>query len=191
MSARPYTAGEPAAQGTGGRGRQLVPGGSSLSPARHTLRRRAVAWFRKDPYAPGGAIPNAVMNAVGGPMMWSDKPVLRNQFTEEQAELVLRAYGEIKQIYEAAGGRMRPAMRLSEGMGLMPANSGKWPYQSEEWAAAKAMNVSMAHRFPRSLPQPERELAELTQAYYAVITWIDYVKGGLLDACAIYEDEPD
>jgi hypothetical protein len=43
----------------------------------------------------------------------------------------------------------------------------------------------------RGLHPSQRLNAELTDAYFVVTTWIDYVKGGLLDASAIYEDEED
>jgi hypothetical protein len=83
-------------------------------------------------------------------------------------------------------------MLHDDALGLMPDNASAFPYQSEEWAAAKAYNAGMPFAFSEHLPEVEREQAELAQAYHMVITWIDYVKDGLLDASEIYEDEePD
>jgi hypothetical protein len=164
---------------------------AAATGARHILRDRAVAWFLKDPYDPTGAIPNAILNVVGGPPMWSDEPLTSSQFTPEQKDLVIRAFHEIKDLYQAAGGRMQQVMTLVEGIGLMPAAGTPWPYQSEQWAAARAMYVGYSYRYAPNLPEAEREQAELTQAYHVVITWIDYVEGGLLDASAIYDDEDD
>ena len=167
----------------------VTPPDASALPARHILRDRAVAWFLKDPYDPAGAIPNAIINVVGGPRMWSDEPLTVVQFTPEQKDLVIRAFHEIKELYQAAGGRMQQVMQLVEGIGLMPAGGAAWPYQSEQWAAARAMYVGHSYRYGHNLSEADREQAELTQAYYVVITWIDYVHGGLLDASAIYEDD--
>lgn len=163
--------------------------------ARHLLRRRTVAWFKQNPNAPGGAIPKAVMHVVGGPMMWSEHPVRANQFSPEQKDLLFRAYREIKQLHAAAGGERQRRVRYQEGLGLMPESSSKWPYQSEEWAAERALNTGPAGRsIPVGLSPAQRLDAEVSEAYYVVTTWMDYVKGGLLDASAIYEyedDEPD
>lgn len=86
---------------------------------------------------------------------------------------------------------MDPPMLETDALGLMPDNASRYPYQSEEWAAAKAINAGLAFPFREDLPEPERTRAALTQAYYIVITWIDYVKGGLLDASEIYENDDD
>ncbi|HVL51751.1 MAG TPA: hypothetical protein VM754_09675 [Actinomycetota bacterium] len=123
-------------------------------------------------------------------MMWSEKPIRLTQFTPEQRELLLRAAGEIRELYEAAGGG-KPQMLHDDALGLMPDNAAAFPYQSEEWAAAKAYNAGLAFVYREDLPEPERLQAELAQAYHMVITWIDYVKGGLLDASEIYEQEED
>lgn len=164
----------------------------SEEPARHILRRRTVEWFKRHPNDPGGAIPNAVMTVVGGPKMWSDEPVKASQFTSEQKDLLLRAYREIKELHAAAGGKIQRKVVLTEGLGLMPESSSKWPYQSEEWAAERALNNNLPRPAVRvSLRPSERLNAELSEAYFVVTTWIDYVKGGLLDASAIYEDEED
>ncbi len=160
-------------------------------PARHVLRHRTVQRFRSRPDEPQGAIPLAVRHVVGGPMMWSEKPVRANQFTAEQRDLVLRAAREIKELYLAAGGQMKPPMLHDDALGLMPDNAGRFPYQSEEWAAAKAINAGLAFAYSDDLPEPARLQAELAQAYYIVITWIDYVEGGLLDASEIYEEEDE
>lgn len=169
----------------------VTPPDAAATGARHILRDRAVAWFLKDPYDPTGAIPNAIRNVVGGPRMWSDEPITASQFTAEQNDLLIRAFHEINDLYRAAGGRMQQVMTLVEGIGLMPASGTPWPYQSEQWAAARAMYVGHSYRYAPNLRGAEREQAELTQAYYVVITWIDYVEGGLLDASAIYDDEDD
>lgn len=158
--------------------------------ARHVLRRRAVAWFQQHAYEPA-AIPNTILNTIGGPLMWSDDAVSSAQFTPEQIDLVLRAFQEIKTIYQKGGGRMQQVMTLIDGIGLMPAGASKWPYQSEEWTAARAMGAGYAFRYPANLPESERVEAELTQAYYVVLSWIDYVRGGLLDASEIYEEDED
>lgn len=157
-------------------------------PARHILRRRTVERFLRNPDLPEGAIPAAVRHVIGGPPMWSERPIRMTQFTPEQRKLLLQAAQEIRQIYEAAGGG-KPSMLHDDALGLMPDNAGSFPYQSEEWAAAKAYNAGQPFAYPDSLPEPERERAELAQAYHMVITWIDYVKDGLLDASAIYEGE--
>ena len=159
--------------------------------ARLILRDRTVESFLADPYDPEGSIPKAIQAVVGGPRMWSEDPVLPSQFTDDQKDLLLRAYEEIKQIYQAAGGRMQQVMSLVEGIGLMPAPGKQYPYQSERWAAARAMSVGHSYRYSPNLPEPEREEAQLTLAYYVVITWIDYVEGGLLDASAVYELDED
>lgn len=159
-------------------------------PARHILRQRTVAAFLENPYDPEGAIPSAIQKVIGGPPMWSEEAVSASQFTEEQRALVLRAFEEIKALYQEGGGRMQQVMQLIEGIGLMPAGN-QWPYQSEKWAAARAMYIGQAYRFPSNLPESEREDAALTQAYYVVINWIDWVEGGLLDASAVYEAEED
>ena len=86
---------------------------------------------------------------------------------------------------------MQPQMHYDDALGLMPDNSSKFPYQSEEWAAAKAINAGLAFAYSEDLPEPNRRQAELARAYYIVITWIDYVKGGLLDASEIYEEEDE
>lgn len=169
----------------------VTPPDAAALGARHILRDRAVEWFLKDPYDPAGAIPNAIRNVVGGPKMWSEEPLTLTQFTPEQRDLVLRAFREIKHLYQAGGGRMQQVMQLVEGIGLMPSGGEVWPYQSEQWAAARAMYVGQSYRYSPHLPEAEREEAELTQAYYVVITWIDYVQGGLLDASAVYDDEDD
>ena len=122
--------------------------------------------------------------------MWSEKPIRLKQFTPEQREMVLRAAREIREIYDAGGGG-KPQMLHDDAFGLMPDNASAFPYQSEEWAAAKAYNASLPFAYRDDLPEPDREEAELTQAYHMVITWIDYVKGGLLDASEIYEREED
>jgi hypothetical protein len=158
-------------------------------PARHILRERAVAEFLKDPYDPEGAIPNAILTVVGGPRMWSDEPVTASQFTSEQRNLLLRAFAEIRSIYQAAGGRIQHVPRLVEGIGLMPAGAIQLPYQSEKWAAARAMYVADSYRYSPDLPEDELLDARLTQAYFVVINWLDWIKGGLLDASAIYEEE--
>ncbi len=159
-------------------------------PARHILRRRTVERFLSDPDLPEGAIPAAVRHVVGGPMMWSDKPIRLTQFTPEQQDLVLRAAKEIRELYEAAGG-VEPQLLHDDALGLMPDNAAAFPYQSEEWAAAKAYNAGLAFVYRDDLPEPERQRAELTQAYHTVITWIDYVKGGLLDASEIYDEDDE
>ncbi|HEX2052599.1 MAG TPA: hypothetical protein VHJ78_02590 [Actinomycetota bacterium] len=160
-------------------------------PARHILRRRTVEHFLRYPDVPEGAIPAAVRHVIGGPPMWSERPIRTTQFTPEQRELLLQAALEIRELYEAAGGA-KPRMLHDEALGLMPDNAAAFPYQSEEWAAAKAYNAALPFAFSPHLPEPERERAELAQAYHMVITWIDYVKGGLLDASEIYEnDDPD
>lgn len=164
--------------------------GATQDAARHILRRRAVAWFEAHAYEPG-AIPNAMRAVLGGPVMWSEEAVSVSQFTQEQMDLLLRAFDEIKAIYQAAGGRMQQVMTLIEGIGLMPVGAAKWPYQSEEWAAARAMSAGYGYRFPPNLPESERVEAALTQAYYVVLSWIDYVEGGVLDASAIYENDED
>ena len=160
-------------------------------PARHILRRRTVEWFKQHPDAPGGAIPNAVKKVIGGPRMWSDEPVKASQFTAEQRDLLLRAYREIKDLHVAAGGKMERTVTLREGLGLMPERSADWPYQSEEWAAERALNNRVGTPPLRELHPSQRLNAELTDAYFVVTTWIDYVRGGLLDASAIYDDEVD
>lgn len=160
-------------------------------PARHILRRRTVERFRSRPNVPEGAIPAAIRKVIGGPMMWSERPIRETQFLPEQRELLLRAADEIRELYRAAGGVTDPPMQQTDALGLMPDNASQFPYQSEEWAAAKAINAGLAFPYREGLPEPERTRAELTQAYYIVITWIDYVKGGLLDASEIYEDEED
>jgi hypothetical protein len=160
-------------------------------PARHILRRRTVEWFKQHPDAPGGAIPNAVKRVIGGPRMWSDEPVKASQFTAEQRDLLLRAYREIQDLHAAAGGKMERTVTLRDGLGLMPESSADWPYQSEEWAAERALNNRVGTPPLRGLHPSQRLNAELTDAYFVVTTWIDYVKGGLLDASAIYEDEED
>jgi hypothetical protein len=167
-----------------------TPAGEETA-ARHILRERAVAEFLKNPYDSEGAIPKAIQTVVGGPRMWSDEPVKASQFSVEQKELLLKAFSEIKSIYQAAGGRIQHVARLVEGVGLMPAGATELPYQSERWAAARAMYVADSYRYSPELPVDERDDAELTRAYYVVINWIDWVKGGLLDASAIYEDEKD
>lgn len=158
--------------------------------ARHALRTRAVEWFRQHAYEPN-AVPNAVQQVLGGPAMWSEDAVREAQFTPEQRALVVGAFREIKAIYQAAGGRMQQVMTLVEGIGLMPVSSVKWPYQSEEWTAARAMSAGFSYRYPAHLPEKEKLEAELTQAYYVVLCWIDLVRGGLLDASAIYEDDEE
>ena len=160
-------------------------------PARHLLRRRTVERFRSRPDEPQGAIPLAVRHVIGGPMMWSDKPVRETQFTADQRELVIRAAREITDLYRSAGGQMEPQMLHDDALGLMPDNSTPFPYQSEEWAAAKAINAGRAFAYNPDLSEPARRQAELAQAYYIVITWIDYVEGGLLDASEIYEEEDE
>lgn len=160
-------------------------------PARYVLRDRAVRWFLDHPYEPGGAIPNAILRTIGGPMMWSDRPVLPKQFTADQRRMVLDAAQEIWDLYLAAGGSVSPEVEPSD-IGLMPVNASQWEYQSEEWAAAKAVNAGQA------IPNPDDEIApsrkeelRLARSYHMVITWIDYVKGGLLDASAVYDDEDE
>jgi hypothetical protein len=169
----------------------VSPPGGDQTPARHILRQRAVAEFLKNAYDPDGAIPNAIRTVVGGPRMWSDEPVTASQFSEEQKELLLKAFSEIRSIYQAAGGRIQHVPQLVEGVGLMPAGATQLPYQSEKWAAARAMYVADSYRYSPDLPEDELEDARLTQAYFVVINWIDLIKGGLLDASAIYEDETD
>lgn len=164
---------------------------STAQPARHILRQRTVERFRSRPNVAEGAIPAAVRHVIGGPMMWSERPIRETQFTPQQRDLLLRAAGEIRALYLQAGGSMDPAMMQTDALGLMPDNAAAFPYQSEEWAAAKAINAGSAFPVARNLPEPERTRAELTQAYYIVITWIDYVKGGLLDASEIYEMDDD
>ncbi len=124
-------------------------------------------------------------------MMWSERPIRETQFTPEQQDLLLRAAGEIRELYLQAGGSMDPEMMQTDALGLMPDNASAFPYQSEEWAAAKAINAGSAFPVARHLVEPERTRAELTQAYYIVITWIDYVQGGLLDASEIYDMDDD
>ena len=160
-------------------------------PARHILRRRTVERFRSRPNVPEGAIPAAIRKVIGGPMMWSERPIRETQFTPEQQDLLLRAADEIRTLYLEAGGSMDPPMLETDALGLMPDNASQYPYQSEEWAAAKAINAGLAFPIRKDLPEPERTRAALTQAYYIVITWIDYVKGGLLDASEIYEQDED
>lgn len=164
---------------------------STAQPARHILRQRTVERFRSRPNVAEGAIPAAVRHIIGGPMMWSERPIRETQFTPQQRDLLLRAAGEIRALYLQAGGSMDPAMMQTDALGLMPDNAAAFPYQSEEWAAAKAINAGSAFPVARNLLEPERTRAELTQAYYIVITWIDYVKGGLLDASEIYEMDDD
>jgi hypothetical protein len=176
---------------TQARSKRLREETASDEPARHILRRRTVEWFIQHPDAPGGAIPNAVKKIIGGPRMWSDEPVKASQFTSEQRDLLLRAYREIRDLHTAAGGRMERKVTLREGLGLMPETSSDWPYQSEEWAAERALNNRVATSPMAGLHSSSRLNAELTDAYFVVTTWIDYVKGGLLDASAIYEDEED
>ncbi|HYN99286.1 MAG TPA: hypothetical protein VEU28_06390 [Actinomycetota bacterium] len=160
-------------------------------PARHTIRRRTVERFLSRPNVPEGAIPAAIRKVIGGPMMWSERPIRETQFTPEQQDLLLRAADEIRTLYLRAGGSMDPPMLETDALGLMPDNASRYPYQSEEWAAAKAINAGLAFPYREDLPEPERTRAALTQAYYIVITWIDYVKGGLLDASEIYENDDD
>lgn len=124
-------------------------------------------------------------------MMWSDRPVLPKQFTAQQRALVLQAADEIWELYREAGGTLTPDVVESD-IGLMPVNASRWEYQSEEWAAAKAITAATA------IPDPQKEVVparrdelRLARAYHTVITWIDYVKGGLLDASAIYEDDEE
>ncbi len=124
-------------------------------------------------------------------MMWSDKPIRETQFTPEQRDLLLRAADEIRSLYRAAGGRLDAPMLQTDALGLMPDNASQFDYQSEEWAAAKAINAGMQFPCREDLLEPERSRAALTQAYYIVITWIDYVRDGLLDASEIYDDEED
>ena len=132
------------------------------------------------------------MSVVGGPMMWSDVRVTASQFTDEQRDLLFSAYAEIKELHAAAGGKREKKVRFQEGFGLMLEESCEWPYQSEEWAAEKALNTGPVNRpIPSDLPPHRRLDAELSEAYYVVTTWMDYVKGGLLDASAIYENEDD
>lgn len=148
-------------------------------------------WFLDHPYEPGGAIPNAILRTIGGPMMWSDRPILPKQFTLEQRTLLLEAAREIEDLYLAAGGK--PTLEVEESdIGLMPVDSSQWEFQSEEWAAAKAVNAARAIPSPGDeiIPSRKEEL-RLAQAYHTVITWIDYVKGGLLDASAIYDEEEE
>ncbi len=164
---------------------------TDATPARHVLRQRTVERFRSRPNVPEGAIPAAVRKVIGGPMMWSERPIRETQFTPEQQSLMLRAADEIRELYREAGGSMDPPMLQTDALGLMPDNASPFPYQSEEWAAAKAINAGLAFPVSNHLPEPERTRAELTQAYYIVITWIDYVKGGLLDASEIYEDDDE
>ncbi|MDQ4149936.1 MAG: hypothetical protein M3164_08130 [Actinomycetota bacterium] len=163
--------------------------------ARHTLRRRTVEWFIENRDDPRGAMPQAVMHVVGGPMMWSDEPVRASQFTDEQKDLLLRACREIKELHAAAGGKRQKRVRYEEGLGLMPERSSDWPYQSEEWAAERALNTGPpSEPIPPGLTHSQRLDAELSEAYYVVTTWMDYVRGGLTDASAVYEhedDEPD
>lgn len=122
--------------------------------------------------------------------MWSEKPIRVTQFTPEQRSLVLMAASEIRELYESAGGG-QPEMLHDDALGLMPDNAAAFPYQSEEWAAAKAYNAGLPFAYSPNLPEPERQQAELAQAYHMVITWIDYVKGGLLDASEVYEGDDD
>jgi hypothetical protein len=164
---------------------------TDATPARHILRQRTVERFRSRPNVPEGAIPAAVRKVIGGPMMWSERPIRETQFTPEQRDLMLRAADEIRELYREAGGSMDPPMSQTDALGLMPDNAAPFPYQSEEWAAAKAINAGLAFPIPPHLPEPEMTRAELTQAYYIVITWIDYVEGGLLDASEIYEDDEE
>lgn len=122
-------------------------------------------------------------------MMWSDRPVLPKQFTAEQRSLVLQAAEEIWDLYLRAGGTLSPEVEPSD-IGLMPVNAAQWEYQSEEWAAAKAISAGQAVPNPDDEVLPDRrEQLRLARAYHTVITWIDYVKGGLLDASAVYEEE--
>lgn len=167
-----------------------APPGEEI-PARHILRIRTVERFRSRPNVAEGAIPAAVRKVIGGPMMWSDKPIRETQFTPEQRDLLLRAADEIRSLYRAAGGRLDAPMTQTDALGLMPDNASQFVYQSEEWAAAKAINAGMQFPCREDLPEPERSRAALTQAYYIVITWIDYVRDGLLDASEIYDDEED
>lgn len=124
-------------------------------------------------------------------MLWSERPVLPKQFTAEQRALLLEAAKEIWNLYSAAGGTLRPEMEESD-IGLMPVNASQWEYQSEEWAAAKAVGAALAVPGPEAEMAPDRqEERRLAQAYHTVITWIDYVRGGLLDASAVYEEEDE
>lgn len=170
---------------------EATPEPTEDTPARHILRQRTVDRFRSRPNVPEGAIPAAVRKVIGGPMMWSERPIRETQFTPEQRDLMLRAADEIRALYRQAGGSMDPPMMQTDALGLMPDNASPFPYQSEEWAAAKAINAGLAFPIPHQLQGPDRLRAELTQAYYIVITWIDYVKGGLLDASEIYEDDDE
>lgn len=160
-------------------------------PARHILRRRTVERFLSRPDDPGGAMPAAIREVVGGPVMWSEQPVRENQFSPEQKSLVLEAAREIRKLYLDAGGRIPPSMSHDDALGLMPDNTFSFAYQSEEWAAARAVNAGMPFSGRDDLPAWEQLRQELAEAYYTVITWIDYVKGGLLDASAVYEAESD
>lgn len=124
-------------------------------------------------------------------MMWSDRPVSSKQFTAEQRSLVLQAAQEIWDLYLDAGGTLSPQVQQSD-IGLMPINASRWEYQSEEWAAAKAISAGQAVPDPEEEISPSRrERLRLARAYHTVITWIDYVKGGLLDASAVYDDEEE
>ncbi|MBW3590656.1 MAG: hypothetical protein KY393_02215 [Actinobacteria bacterium] len=124
-------------------------------------------------------------------MMWSDRPVSSKQFTAEQRSLVLQAAQEIWDLYLDAGGTLSPQVQQSD-IGLMPMNASRWEDQREEWAAAKAISAGPAGRDPGGEMSPCRgERLRLARAYHTVITWIDYVKGGLLDASAVYDDEEE
>ena len=68
---------------------------------------------------------------------------------------MLRAFDEIRSLYRAAGGRMHQVLTLVDGVGLMPTGGETFPYQSEQWAAARAMGVGYAYRFSPT-PDPTR-----------------------------------
>lgn len=123
--------------------------------------------------------------------MWSEKPVRASQFTPEQRALVMKASQEIRELYQSAGGSMDPQILNDEVLGLIPDNTRMFEYQSEEWAAARAINAGLAVEIPRNASADDLSRLELARAYYEVITWIDYVHGGLLDASEIYDHEED
>jgi hypothetical protein len=116
------------------------------TPARHILRQRTVERFRSRPNVPEGAIPAAVRKVIGGPMMWSERPIRETQFTPEQRDLMLRAADEIRDLYRKAGGSMDPPMMQTDALGLMPENAE--PFPSKARSGRRPRPSTQAWRFP-------------------------------------------